>query len=247
MDSSMNRVERLAKRLTKIADPSMRLAYTRHVLQKMEISQIADLITIAVSRAELHETPYSILMLTVSLSLADPECDRLRTAVISLLEARNQSDLGMMLRKEANNSLDENCQRVPDFGFGRPLTLGERKSLARRNDHNLINRVLQDPHPSVIRILLSNPGLTESQVVRLCARRPTEPDIQREVFLHQRWIVRHAVKMAIVLNPYTPLDIALQIIPHLKKQDRRKVAAAQDLPSELRENCQRDPKGSTIH
>ena len=67
---------------------------------------------------------------------------------------------------------EDDAQRIPDFGVGRPLTLGERKSLARRPDRDLIARVMRDPNPDVIRILLNNPGLTESDVVRVCARRP---------------------------------------------------------------------------
>ena len=68
----------------------------------------------------------------------------------------------------------EDKRRVPDFGRGRPLTLGERKSLARTHDRSLIQRVVRDPHPDVVRILLDNPSLTEEDVVRVCAARPNQ-------------------------------------------------------------------------
>jgi hypothetical protein len=127
------------------------------------------------------------------------------------------------------------------------LTLGERKSLARRNDRNLIARVMQDPHTDVIRILLENPKLTETDVVSLCARRPTSPEIQREVFNHPRWIPRHPVKLALVLNPYTPIDVALQIVPFLNEPDRKRVAEAQDLSPQLRQNCLPGSAHKTVH
>jgi hypothetical protein len=95
--------------------------------------------------------------------------------------------------------------------------------------------------------LLENPGLTEGDVVRLCARRPTVPEIQREVFMHRRWIVRYKVKMAIVLNPHTPLNVSLQIIPHLNAQDLRRVAASHDLAEDLRDSCSRRRAGSSTH
>jgi hypothetical protein len=170
----------------------------------------------------------------------------MRDSVADLLESRGQPEVAQMLRV-APGSIPETAQRVPDFGRGRPLTLGERKSLARRNDRNLITRVLNDPHPSVIRILLENPALTENDVVRLCSRRPTVAEIQREVFRNKRWIVRYKVKLALILNPYTALNIALQIAPHLNAQDLRRVVQSRDLSERLRKACDRRREGATTH
>lgn len=135
--------------------------------------------------------------------------------------------------------IDPESLRIPDFGTGRLLTLGERKSLARKNDRKLISRILQDPDTSVIRILLNNPTVTESDVVRLCSRRPIAADVLREVFRNSRWIIRYRVKMAIALNPHTPIDLSLQIIPHLHSQDLRRIYRAHDLPKDLRQSCNR--------
>jgi hypothetical protein len=48
-------------------------------------------------------------------------------------------------------------QRVPDYGTGRTLTLGERRALARRPNRKAMDKLLADPHPAVIRTLLGNP------------------------------------------------------------------------------------------
>ena len=117
------------------------------------------------------------------------------------------------------------------------LSLGERKSLARRRDRDLIARVLLDPHPDVIRILMGNPTVTEADVVRLCARRPISSDVLREVFKSARWHMRYQVKVALALNPYTPLDVALQLLPHLTLQDQHRVRRSEDLPPALRRAC----------
>ena len=59
---------------------------------------------------------------------------------------------------------------------GRPLTLGERKSLAKKPDRDLLERLLADPHPDFIRGVLRNPRLTEDDVVRFVARVPSRAD-----------------------------------------------------------------------
>jgi hypothetical protein len=60
--------------------------------------------------------------------------------------------------------------------------------------------------------------------------------------------VRPPVKVALALNPYTPLDIALQIAPLLQDQDRRRILDASDLPHELHEACKRcSTKPEALH
>jgi len=57
----------------------------------------------------------------------------------------------------------------------RDVPLGMRKSLARKLDFNMIKRIAKDQDPRVIGILLNNPRLTEMDVVRIAATRPTSP------------------------------------------------------------------------
>ena len=91
--------------------------------------------------------------------------------------------------------------RVPEYVKGRTLTLGERKSLARRPDRAAIDRLLRDPHPVVIRRLLENPRVTEDDVVRLAARRPGQPEVLAEIARTPAWLHRARVRLALILNP----------------------------------------------
>jgi hypothetical protein len=117
---------------------------------------------------------------------------------------------------------------------GRPLTLGERKALARTHDRQQILLLLRDPHPAVIAILLDNPHMTEADIVRIAAARPAVPASLALVAAHARWSVRHAVKRALVLNPSTPLADAIRIATTLRSQELRALAADESLPEPLR-------------
>ena len=131
----------------------------------------------------------------------------------------------------------EDKRRIPDLGRGRPLTLGERKSLARTHDRSLIQRVARDPHPDVVRILLDNPSLTEEDVVRVCAARPNHPMVLQTVYRHRRWVVRYRPRNSIVRNPDTPLDTALLLAPLLRKGELREAASSSELAAPLRLSC----------
>jgi len=119
----------------------------------------------------------------------------------------------------------------------RPLTLGERKSLARTHRRDKITLMVRDPHPDVVEILLSNPHVTESDIVKMAAARPAVPDSLAKIAAHSRWSVRHAIKRALVLNPATPLADAIRIATTLKAAELEELAADPSLPELLRKHA----------
>jgi hypothetical protein len=236
----------LARRIAAIVDPNMRIAYLRFTVLEIPAQEVAELLIVTHALAEARSPKHETLLSCLSLALSDEACHALRESVARLLDAQHQQALARSLRRDVANEEDD-AVRVPDFGFGRQVTLGERKSLARTHDRELIARVLRDPHPHVIRILLHNPSLIEMDVLRLCARRPVASEALREVFQSARWIVRYPIKVALILNPYTPLDIALQLAPLMHEQDLKRVLEASDLPSELHEACRRRTDQGVVH
>ncbi|MBS1122344.1 MAG: hypothetical protein H6Q90_4572 [Deltaproteobacteria bacterium] len=117
---------------------------------------------------------------------------------------------------------------------GRLLTLGERKSLARTHDREKLGKMIADPHPAVVTILLDNPHITELDVVRIAAMRPAVPEALAKVAAHTKWSVRHAIKRALVLNPSTPLADAIRIATTLRATELAELAADVSLPEPLR-------------
>jgi len=162
--------------------------------------------------------------------------------------ARGLSDLAQLfLSATATPTADERALgRALALG-GRPLTLGERKQLARTaatqpGQRELLDRLLRDPDPAVIRLLLQNPKLTESDVIVIAARRPTRPEIQREVFAAGRWVARYRVKRTLVLNPFTPSDLAIRLLGFLRDRDLALVAVDAELAPAVREAAERISK-----
>ena len=128
---------------------------------------------------------------------------------------------------------------------GRELTLGERKSAARGRRRELLDRLLRDPDESVLTILLGNPRITEADVVRLAARRPTTAAAQRTILRSERFIARYNVKRALVFNPYTPTDLAARLVvlldaPRSARGRRRLVAARRGARRRRAKRCRLD-------
>ena len=130
---------------------------------------------------------------------------------------------------------------------GRPLTLGERKALARRPRGDALTELLRDPHPDVVAILLDNPQLTEREVVRVAAMRPAVPAALVLVAEHRRWSTRPGVRRALVLNPHTPVHVALRLVVTLSPADWGDVAEANGVADDVRATARelrerRDPR-----
>jgi hypothetical protein len=127
--------------------------------------------------------------------------------------------------------------KVPDDGKGRPLTLGERKSMARRPDRETMQRLMADPHPAVIHRLLRNPRVVEDDVVRLAAKRPGRGDVLAEIARSTRWSRRPRVRMALVMNPSTPTEIAARVVGLLLRPELQLVADSPGVPALVRAVC----------
>jgi hypothetical protein len=235
-----SQAETWARKLAALRDPSVQVGWVRSELERAGPLRAADALCVVLARAEQREERHAILLLRVSLALCNVPA--LKRSIAAVADARGQYALARFLGASEQLSDTDGEEReserdVPDFGRGRPLTLGERKALARTHDRSLLARVLRDPSPDVIRILLENPAVIEADVVRLCARRPVKPQVLAQVFQHQRWVLRYRVRLALALNPCTPEEIALQLLPHLAPADLREVSTSSQISRRVREAC----------
>jgi hypothetical protein len=120
---------------------------------------------------------------------------------------------------------------------GRTLTLGERKSLARTHERAVLGHVIRDPHPDVVSIVLDNPHTTEHDVLAIVVRRPAPAASLQAVARHPRWRVRYAIKHALVLNPYTPVPVALRLVSSLRTHHLAAIAGDGNLDPLVRQQA----------
>ncbi len=116
----------------------------------------------------------------------------------------------------------------------RPLTLGEKRSLARRRDRDLLQRLAREPDPVVIELVAKNPIIGERDMVRLLASRSLLGVAFRRVFSVPRWASNYAARLAALQNPAAPMVLSLAFIPLLQRPDIRRVKNAANLPHPLR-------------
>jgi hypothetical protein len=238
------RAEYVVRATRAIADPPLRVAFLASLLNDVPVTELARALDVVCQRAEQAEEAAREVLVAIVDALNQPStrdrAQRLReqAAGESLLALERLVRQPVLTSPRAVSvPVDPNDDRIPDYGRGRTLTLGERKSLARKNSRALTEKLLLDPHPEVIRQLLRNPAVTEDDVLRLASKRPGRPDVLTEIARSERFFHSARVRLAVILNPGTPLEIAAPIAGLLMKQELRLVAESTQVSPAVRALC----------
>ena len=199
---------RLITVLRSLPSAALRVSFLRAYLgdaSRPEAARTFDRMCHDGARGGDKEALFAVALLLSSLAV-DPVLDRLgEHAARGRLE-----DLGRLLRRGAIPSQPP-PSRVPEYRADRELTIGERRSMARRPDRRLFEKLLADPNPLVIERLLENPRLTEDDVVRLAARRPAPIEAQL-VLARTPWMCRRRVRLTLLQNPGTPAAVTVPLV-----------------------------------
>ncbi|MFN0250549.1 MAG: hypothetical protein ACKV2T_26955 [Kofleriaceae bacterium] len=232
-------------RLKAIRDARMRVLALIEALNEGEAEAWVETLAAIVVRSHRVDDPDAIEALeSITHATADPTLSyatrqRLYTAATERGHAAI-ARLFLSVSPQTTNESQLKKQLAPERPLkptGRPLTLGERKALARTHKREDLLLLTRDPHPAVVEILLGNPHVTEAEILRIASFRPAVPEALTKIAAHPRWSVRHAIKRALVMNPGTPLADAIRIATTLRTQELVELSTDPLLPEPLRRHA----------
>jgi hypothetical protein len=226
----------LVRVLLSLPEVELRVAWFRELLSRTPCDRAAGLLDALCEESERLDPAAREAVLALAVLFAGLGKCELLERLREEAAGRRLLSLDRMLRRTSHGSAEQRATEppVPDYGAGRELTVGERKSLARRPSRRSFEMLLRDPHPMVIQQLLQNPKLTEDDVVRLAAHRPARAETLTEIARLPRWLSRPRVRLAMLLNPGTPEHIALPLLVACTRGELREVVQSGDTPVLLR-------------
>lgn len=232
---------RLRRVLLSLPDVTLRVGWLRAHLAEQREGEAAEQLCRLCEDGERADPDAREALLVIAMVLAadgdSPFVERLREHA----EERKLLSLSRLLRRSADTPVSLRGLSeppVPDYGAGRELSVGERRSLARSPQRRVLEKLLRDPHPLVLRQLLGNPKLTEDDVVRLAARRPLHRAIFETLAESPRWLRRPRVRQALLLNPGTPERISMPLLAVSTRCELLEVVHGVDAPLALRGSAQ---------
>jgi hypothetical protein len=115
-------------------------------------------------------------------------------------------------------------EKVPE------LRLGDRIALGKIATPPVVPLLLADAERRVAEACLTNPRLREEDLVTAIRGEHASPALIQAVAESTRWSANYSVRLAIVLQPRTPLAIALGQVSGLVPRDLRRLADAPVAP-----------------
>jgi len=109
------------------------------------------------------------------------------------------------------------------------MRLGEKITLAKIATAPVLARLLSDPEPKIAEACLINPRLREEDLLTAVRQQSVPRALLEAAARSRRWGERYAVRLALVLQPRTPLGVALAQITSLIDRDLERVAGAAGL------------------
>jgi len=233
----MMEVERLKRVLLSLPDLTLRTGWLRDFLARESTHDQATVLNALCEANERADSGAREAILPVALVLASlGECELLE-GLRAQAEARHLLSLSRFVRRGPQSLVRDRPAHerpVPDYGAGRELTVGERRSLARSPNRRAFDKLLGDPHPLVIRQLLQNPRVTEDDVVRLAARRPARLEVLEAIAQDARWLSRPRVRLAVLFNPGSPPAMAMPLLAVCTRSELDEVLHSTDASAVLR-------------
>ena len=243
MTDPRTRADGIARSIRSIAEPQLRKSMVLLILAETPARDLAPALDVLAARAEQAEPEAREALLSIvdgfNADGSEERVQRLREEAVGegLLALERLTRLPVEVAPPSSDLVPARAKEPPDYGHGRKLTLGERKSLARKPDRQMMMRLLADPHPDVIRFLLINPRLTEDDVLRIAAKRPGRRDTLVEIARSPRWAHSARIRLALILNPETPNEISTPLLGLLVRQELKLVSEASPVSSTIRALC----------
>ncbi|MBW2526267.1 MAG: hypothetical protein JRI23_18950 [Deltaproteobacteria bacterium] len=237
-------VQRWLATVPGLADHELRIRYARSELYERDARAAAESLNELCALSEQVDVTAQEVLTAFVPVIVDPDhiarLSEIRAQVVSqalpsasrLLRSSTPAGHRPPPRAMSDDSAEQAAQATLTHGDGRPLTLGERRALARRPTRSTLNKMMSDPHPMVLRILLGNPKITEEDVVRMATRRPAVPAVLAEIA--KTWTRRARVRMAVVLNPGAPPAVSVPVLSLLAGHELRQVIRSTQLAAVVR-------------
>lgn len=225
----------VARRLAVLPEPAMRVAALCEQLLAREPGDAAWLLDALATAGRAGGAPYDLsLLAAIELSGSDRLPYSTRRAIFEAADRLGLESCKELLFSAASVEPEQAAAAPRALTPGsRPLTLGERKSLARTWKREVIERLLVDPHVDVVELLLRNPRLTETDVLRIATARRASAAVLELILHAKRWNCRQRVRRALLRNPKLPEAHALRLVGLLNHPELRELGRDHTLPASV--------------
>jgi hypothetical protein len=224
----------IVRRFSSQVDPKIRRNMVFRTVKELGPLELCNLLGyLCYSMPNIELAPIWLDVVLAALACIDEAPDRFQASYQHLSNHPRQMALSFLI------GTDDACSAItgsePVIYDYEDVPLGVRKTRARGQNRSQLDVLRNDPAPSVIHILLENPRLVETDVLRIAAKRPQSAKTFYELVSSSRFGLRRPLISAISMNPFTPIRLAIALVPMLPKGILKEVVTLTALDESIRQ------------
>jgi hypothetical protein len=111
---------------------------------------------------------------------------------------------------------------------------GEKITLARRSSGRVAAGLLLTKDRDLIAAALDNPFLSEAHLLRVLSLQNLPALVVESIAHHEKWSHRYYLRLALIRNADTPLQVVLAFLPDMAVNDLREICLDRRMPEQVR-------------
>jgi len=122
------------------------------------------------------------------------------------------------------------------------MSIGEKVKLATVGNFEVRKLLIKDPRRIIAMAVLDNAKITEKEILSIASDNAATTDIIGHIAKSKSLSRNYRVKLALVLNPKTPLKIAMAYLDVLRMNDIKRIANSRDVSSTIKMKARKKVK-----
>jgi hypothetical protein len=159
-------------------------------------------------------------------------------AVLELL-GEGMGDMARLLASEADGDGDGDGKEGNLYAAVQVMTVMQKIKLARIGGKGARSLLIRDRNRIVATAVLGSPKLTETEVTTFAQNRSIGDELLRIIANNREWTKSYQIKLALTMNPKTPIPQAVKFLNYLQDRDLRNLMKSKDVSNNISSHARR--------
>ena len=169
----------------------------------------------------------------------DPITDAQASAALSALLGDDVSQFDPGLIRESEAATDSLEMGNSLYTLLQNLNVVEKVKLARVGNQEARSLLARDPNKLVACAAARSPKITDREIIAMARARSTNDEVLRIISRSREWMRHYKVKLALVGNPKTPLQVAVKLLNFIQPRDLNQLGKSRDVPGPVAQQARR--------
>jgi hypothetical protein len=159
-------------------------------------------------------------------------------AVLEML-GEDMGNIARLLASERDNDSEDDGEEGNLYAAVQNMSVMQKIKLARVGGKEARSMLVKDRNRIVASAVLASPKLTETEVITFAQNRSMGDELLRIISNNREWTKNYQIKLALTMNPKTPVPQAIKFLNYLQDKDLRSLMKSKDVPSNVSTHARR--------